>query len=140
MGRWWTGMSLGLSLCATVLANASCFANAQERSAAFSGTADGGSSSNSNRDREESRVEVRPDHPWEDREKRVGWELLKNMAQEQKALWLAPKNVRLVHSEWLVPLGGAAAAIFVTDSSYSRHLSNSPNRIKNSKYLSNYGI
>src|SRR5258708_33997872 len=48
--------------------------------------------------------------------------------------------LRLANVDWLVPLGGAAAAMFATDSSYIRHLSNSPNRIKYSKDLSNYGI
>src|SRR5882672_1687069 len=67
-------------------------------------------------------------------------QLLKNIAEDQKAVWIGPKNVRWVDADWLVPLGGTAAAMFVTDSSYSRHLSNSPNRIKYSKDLSNYGF
>jgi hypothetical protein len=66
--------------------------------------------------------------------------LLKNIAEDQKAVWIGAKSVRLADADWLVPLGGAAAAMFVTDSSYSRHLSNSPNRIKYSKDLSNYGL
>jgi len=70
----------------------------------------------------------------------VGLHLLKNIAEDQKAVWIGAKNVRWVDADWLVPLGGAAAAMFVTDSSYSRHLSNSPNRIKYSKDLSNYGF
>jgi len=70
----------------------------------------------------------------------VGLHLLKNIAEDQKAVWIGAKNVRWVDADWLVPLGGAAAAMFVTDSSYSRHLSNSPNRIKYSKDISNYGF
>jgi hypothetical protein len=66
--------------------------------------------------------------------------LLKNIAEDQKALWVGPKSLRWVDADWLVPLGGAAAAMFATDSSYSRHLSNSPNRIKYSKDVSNYGL
>jgi len=76
----------------------------------------------------------------EDHENSVGLQLLKNIAEDQKAVWIGPKNVRWVDADWLVPLGGTAAAMFVTDSSYSRHLSNSPNRIKYSKDLSNYGF
>jgi len=76
----------------------------------------------------------------EDRENSVGLHLLKNIAEDQKAIWIGPKNVRWVDADWLVPLGGAAAAMFATDSTYSRHLSNSPNRIKYSKDVSNYGI
>jgi hypothetical protein len=82
-------------------------------------------------------VEVDPGT--EQQENSVGLHLLKNVAKDQKALWIGPKNLRWVDADWLVPLGGAAAAMFVTDSSYSRHLSNSPNRIKYSKDLSNYG-
>jgi membrane-associated phospholipid phosphatase len=140
MGRWWTGMSLGLSLFGTVLPNANNFASAQERAAAVASRTEGSVDSNSTRDRDAAGVEARPDHPWEDRENTVGLQLLKNIAQDQKALWIGPKNVRFADADWLVPLGGAAAAMFVTDSSYSRHLSNSPSRIKYSKDLSNYGI
>ena len=49
-------------------------------------------------------------------------------------------RVRSLSLTVLVGFGGAAAAMFVTDSSYSRHLSNSPSRIKYSKDLSNYGV
>ncbi len=70
----------------------------------------------------------------------MGLHLLKNIAEDQKALWVGPKSVRWVDADWLVPLGGAAAAMIATDTEYSRHLSNSPNRIKYSKDLSNYGL
>jgi len=83
---------------------------------------------------------VEPIKQPEDRENSVGLHLLKNIAEDQKAVWIGAKNVRWVDADWLVPLGGAAAAMFVTDSSYSRHLSNSPNRIKYSKDISNYGF
>ena len=76
----------------------------------------------------------------EDRENSVGLHLLKNIAEDQKAVWIGPKSVRWVDADWLVPLGGASAAMFATDSTYSRHLSNSPSRIKYSKDVSNYGI
>jgi hypothetical protein len=83
---------------------------------------------------------VQPAAPWEDRENSVGLHLLKNIAGDQKALWDGPKSLRWVDADWLVPLGGATAALFVTDTDFSRHLSNSPNRIKYSKDVSNYGL
>src|SRR6202035_855042 len=89
----------------------------------------------SNRKAGTSATRVGPAARWEDRENSVGLHLLKNIAEDQKALWIGPKNLRLVDADWLVPLGGAAAAMFATDSTYSRHLSNSPNRIKYSKDL-----
>ncbi len=55
--------------------------------------------------------------------------------QDQKAIWTSPFHVRLVDADWLVPLGGAAAAMFATDTEVSKHLSNSPSRISNSNTL-----
>jgi hypothetical protein len=83
---------------------------------------------------------VQPAAPWEDRENSVGLHLLKNIAEDQKALWEGPKSLRWVDADWLVPLGGATAALFATDTDFSRHLSNSPNRLKYSKDVSNYGL
>jgi membrane-associated phospholipid phosphatase len=140
MVRWRTGLGLGLSLCGTILLSTSSIAAPQTQSSTTAGRDDWAGGSKAVGGSSEPEPNVRPDHPWEDRENRVGLQLLKNIAQDQKALWLGPKNVRFADADWLVPLGGAAAAMFVTDSSYSRHLSNSPSRIKNSKDLSNYGI
>ncbi len=70
----------------------------------------------------------------------MGLPLLKNIAEDQKALWIGPKSLRFGDADWLAPLGGVAAAMFATDTEYSKHLSNSPNRIKYSKDLSNYGL
>jgi hypothetical protein len=83
---------------------------------------------------------LHPAAPGEDRENSVGLHLLKNIAEDQKALWEGPKSLRWVDTDWLVPLGGATAAMFATDTEFSRHLSNSPSRITNSKDLSNYGL
>jgi hypothetical protein len=139
MNRWWTGLGLGFSLLGTLVLSGLCYARPQEQQAIVgAGTDESGSSSGKAGKPEKKSVE--PAAQWEDRENSVGLHLLKNIAEDQKAVWIGPKNVRLVDADWLVPLGGAAAAMFVTDSSYSRHLSNSPNRIKYSKDLSNYGI
>jgi membrane-associated phospholipid phosphatase len=70
----------------------------------------------------------------------LGKHVFKNFAEDQKAIWTSPRHVRLVDAEWLVPLGGAAAAMFATDTEVSKHLSNSPSRISSSNSLSNYGI
>jgi hypothetical protein len=138
MTRCWTILGLCLGLLGTELllnANGDAGAREQQASAAADGDTDRGGSS-------DGRVgkSVRPAESWEESENSVGLHLLKNIAEDQKALWVGPKSVRWVDTEWLVPLGGAAAAMFVTDTEYSRHLSNSPNRIKYSKDLSNYGL
>src|ERR1700682_5314481 len=140
MARWWTGLGFGFSLLGTLVLGASCYATPQEPQASV------GARKSTDENESSNRKAGKPDGPvertsrWADRENSVGRHLLKNIAEDKKAVWVGPKNLRLVDADWLVPLGGAAAAMFATDSSYSRHLSNSPNRIKYSKDLSNYGL
>ncbi|HET9177838.1 MAG TPA: capsule assembly Wzi family protein [Terriglobia bacterium] len=69
----------------------------------------------------------------------LGLPLVKHMAGDQKAIWTSPFHVRLRDADWLVPLGGLAAALFVTDTDVSRHLSTDPTRISNSRTFSNMG-
>src|SRR5713101_3173449 len=140
MVHWWTGLGLSLSLLGTVVLGTSCFAQTQEQQASAApakGTDEHGSAK---REAKKAGTSVQPASDWLDRDNRVGLPLLKNIAEDQKALWIGPKSLRFVDADWLVPLGGAAAAMFATDTEYSRHLSNSPNRIKYSKDLSNYGL
>jgi hypothetical protein len=76
----------------------------------------------------------------EERAGGLGLHLLKNMAKDQKAMWTSPRHLRLVDADWLLPLGIAAGGMFATDTEYSRHLSNSPSRLKYSRDVSKYGI
>src|SRR5882762_3986231 len=138
MTRWWTGLGLGFSLLAISVLCRSSYAMPQEAGAAVQQSTGASGSLNPKAGKPERWVETIKQP--EDHENSVGLQLLKNIAEDQKAVWIGPKNVRWVDADWLVPLGGTAAAMFVTDSSYSRHLSNSPNRIKYSKDLSNYGF
>jgi membrane-associated phospholipid phosphatase len=66
--------------------------------------------------------------------------LLKVFLQDQKAIWTCPAHVHLVDADWLIPLGAATGIMLATDTEYSKHLSNSPSRIKYSGDISNYGI
>src|SRR6266481_3652172 len=140
MTRRWTGIGLGFSLLGTLMSGASCFATPHAAQASVGAEKSTGESGISDGKAGKPETSVQPADPWEERENSVGLHLLKNIAEDQKALWVGPKSVRWVDADWVVPLGGATAAMFATDSSYSRHLSNSPNRIKYSKDLSNYGI
>src|SRR3984893_2043472 len=140
MARSWTGLRLGFSLFGALVLGAGCYAWPQGPQASVGANKSTDESGSSNRKAGKPDAPVERASQWEDRENSVGLHLLKNIAEDQKALWIGPKNLRWVDADWLVPMGGAAAAIFATDSPYSRHLSNSPNRIKYSKDLSNYGI
>ena len=138
MARCWTDLALGFILLGASALGASCYATPQELGAVADKST--GESASSNRKADESDKTGQPIWQKDDQENSVGLHLLKNIAEDQKALWIGPRNLRWADADWLVPLSGAAAAMFVTDSSYSRHLSNSPNRIKYSKDLSNYGL
>jgi len=69
----------------------------------------------------------------------LGVPLMKHLAGDQKAIWTSPFHLRLRDAGWLVPLGGLAAALLVTDTATSRGLANSPNRISQSRTFSNMG-
>ena len=70
----------------------------------------------------------------------LGPHLLKDFAHDQKAIWTSPAHLRLVDADWLLPLGIAAGGMLATDTETSKHLSNSPSRLKYSMDFSNYGI
>jgi len=139
MGCRRTGVRIGLSLLGTLAFGASCHAMPRNQQAGV-GTERSANEASPDAKVEKSKISIQPAPDWEDRENSVGLHLLKNIADDQKAVWVGPKSLRWDDADWLVPLGGAAAAMFATDSSYSRHLSNSPNRIKYSKDVSNYGL
>src|SRR4029077_4791407 len=140
MARWWTGFGLGFSLLATSGMSRGSYAMPQEPQANAGAETNTGETGTSSHKADKAESWAEPAWQREDHENSVGLHLLKNIAEDQKAVWIGPRSVRWVDADWLVPLGGAAAAMFVTDSSYSRHLSNSPNRIKYSKDVSNYGL
>ena len=138
MGRLWRGV--GFSLLGSVVLGVGCYATPQvpQAGAAPEKSTDGSGSSDGKAGK--GATAVQPAAPWEEPENSVGLHLLKNIAQDQKALWDGPKSLRWVDADWLVPLGGATAALFATDTDFSKHLSNSPNRLKYSKDVSNYGL
>jgi hypothetical protein len=70
----------------------------------------------------------------------LGPHLFKSVVDDQKTIWTSPTHLRLIDADWLLPLGIAAGGMLATDTEVSKHLSNSPNRLKYSKDFSNYGI
>jgi len=59
---------------------------------------------------------------------------------DQKEIWTSPAKLRLSDTEWLVPLSGITAGLFVTDQDFSKHLSQNPTTISHYKTLSNAGV
>jgi membrane-associated phospholipid phosphatase len=59
---------------------------------------------------------------------------------DQKQIWTSPTRLRLSDADWLVPIGGFTAALFVTDSDFSKQLSQNPSTISHYKTVSNAGV
>jgi membrane-associated phospholipid phosphatase len=67
-------------------------------------------------------------------------ELGKEFLLDQEQIWTSPAKLRFSDAQWLVPLSGITAGLFVTDSDYSKHLSHSPTTISHYNTVSNAGI
>ena len=59
---------------------------------------------------------------------------------DQREIWTSPARLRFSDTEWLIPLSGITAGLFVTDSDFSKHLSHNPTTISHYKTLSNAGV
>jgi membrane-associated phospholipid phosphatase len=64
----------------------------------------------------------------------------KDFLQDQKQIWTSPLRLEFSDVDWLVPVSGFAAGLFVTDRDVSTHLSNDPKTISRYKTLSTAGI
>src|SRR5713226_377055 len=64
----------------------------------------------------------------------------KDFLLDQKQIWTSPARVRFSDTEWLVPVSGITAGLFVTDRDFSKHLSQNPTTISHYKTLSNAGV
>src|SRR2546429_2500124 len=58
---------------------------------------------------------------------------------DQREIWTSPAKLRFSDTEWLVPLSGVTAGLFVPDRDFSKHLSQNPPSISHYKTLSNAG-
>jgi membrane-associated phospholipid phosphatase len=63
-----------------------------------------------------------------------------DLLEDQKRIWTSPSKIHLSDANWLVPLGGITAGLFVTDHQFSASLNQNPTTIKHYKDISNYGI
>ena len=64
----------------------------------------------------------------------------KRFLEDQKQIWTSPARLRFYDTDWLVPLSGITAGLFVTDRDFSKHLSQNPTTISHYKTLSNAGV
>src|SRR5712675_3719976 len=96
MTRCWRSLGLGFSLLATSALSRSSYAKPQEAepSPGIEQSA-GASGSSSHKDGKPGRW-VEPIKQPEEHENSVGLHLLKNIAEDQKAVWIGAKNVRWV--------------------------------------------
>jgi len=65
---------------------------------------------------------------------------IKDFIEDQKQIWTSPSHIRLQDATWLVPLGGVAAGLFVTDRQYSASLPQNSSTISHYKTVSDYGV
>jgi membrane-associated phospholipid phosphatase len=80
------------------------------------------------------------DPPTPDHDNSLRPQLLARFIGDQEAIWRSPARLRLTDADWLVPLGLATAGTLTTDTEFSKHLSNSPSRIRRGSDFSNYGL
>src|SRR6266478_2993403 len=66
--------------------------------------------------------------------------LVGRFVRDQREIWTSPAKLRFSDTEWLVPLSGITAGLFVTDRDFSKHLSQNPTTINHYKTLSNAGV
>jgi len=64
----------------------------------------------------------------------------KEFLLDQKQIWTSPAKLQFSDVQWLVPLSGMTAGLFVTDASYSKSLSHNPTTISHYGTISNAGI
>ena len=64
----------------------------------------------------------------------------KEFLQDQEQIWTSPAKLRLSDAQWLVPMSGITAGLFVTDYDYSKNLSHNPSTTSHYVTISNAGI
>ncbi len=81
-----------------------------------------------------------PDAPQPSETQNKVFNLPNALLHDQIGMWTSPAKARFSDATWLVPLGGLTAGLLVTDSDFSRHLSNQPSTLTRYRHLSDYGL
>src|SRR6266705_617191 len=66
--------------------------------------------------------------------------LVRRFVDDQRQIWTSPAKIRFSDTEWLVPLSGITAGLFVTDRELSKHISQNPTTISHYKTRLNAGV
>ena len=140
MTRCWIGLVFAGCFLGTGTLNMNCHAKAQHQPLSETPEKSADSHGSSNRDDDEFGLSMSPPELPANRENHLGPQLLRNIVSDQEAIWTSPKHLRFLDADWLLPLGLATGGMLATDTEYSKHLSNSPRRLKSSLDISNYGI
>jgi len=64
----------------------------------------------------------------------------KEFLLDQEQIWTSPARLQLSDVQWLVPVSGITAGLFVTDTAYSKSLSHNPATTSHYTTVSNAGI
>jgi membrane-associated phospholipid phosphatase len=66
--------------------------------------------------------------------------LVGRFVRDQREIWTSPARLRFSDTDWLVPLSGITAGLFLTDRDFSKHLSQNPATISHYKTFSSVGV
>ena len=59
---------------------------------------------------------------------------------DQKEIWISPAKLRFTDLGWIIPYGGVASTLFLTDKDASAHISHVPSTVSRYDNISNAGI
>src|SRR5437016_4168465 len=105
------------------------------------GTEPAASETTSDKDNSSSRTDVAPEaNAVSKMSQGTQTGLVRRFIGDQREIWTSPAKLRLADTEWVVPLSGITAGLFVTDRDFSRHMSQNPTTTSHYKTLSNAGV
>jgi membrane-associated phospholipid phosphatase len=135
--RGLSGMAVGLALTTAV----STAAWPQQTEEPGSSSEKQTSSDRQEKKTEQSEVKVSHED-WEtDGSSQLGFKGLgKRFLSDQEQIWTSPAKLRFSDAQWLMPLSGITAGLFVTDADYSKRLSRNPTTTSHYSTASNVGI
>src|SRR6266567_4763995 len=134
MSTWRLAAILGITLVFSVGKVSVSYAQAQGTEPAASETA-------SEKDKPASKMNAAPEttpNAKTNEGSRTG--LVGRFFRDQQEIWTSPAKLRFSDTDWLVPLSGISAGLFVTDRDFTKHLSQNPTTISHYKTLSNAGV